>query len=96
MDKQFGSKSDKIYCGNCYDSQFASRCDGCGEVFRAGEYFRLIILPIRFGGHLLIRVSSSFLCPVRIFVVHLVCGTLIDRPSQSEYMVKASRQCMTI
>lgn len=37
VDKQFGSKSDKIYCGNCYDSQFASRCDGCGEVFRAGE-----------------------------------------------------------
>lgn len=36
VDKQFGSKSDKIYCGNCYDSQFASRCDGCGEVFRAG------------------------------------------------------------
>lgn len=37
VDKQFGSKTDKIYCGNCYDSQFASRCDGCGEVFRAGE-----------------------------------------------------------
>lgn len=36
VDKQFGSKNDKIYCGNCYDSQFASRCDGCGEVFRAG------------------------------------------------------------
>ncbi|XP_030572600.1 prickle planar cell polarity protein 3 isoform X6 [Drosophila novamexicana] len=36
VDKQFGAKADKIYCGNCYDSQFASRCDGCGEVFRAG------------------------------------------------------------
>ncbi|XP_077296394.1 prickle-like protein 1 isoform X2 [Arctopsyche grandis] len=36
VDKQFGSKVDKIYCGNCYDAQFASRCDGCGEVFRAG------------------------------------------------------------
>ncbi|XP_014235312.1 prickle planar cell polarity protein 3-A isoform X3 [Trichogramma pretiosum] len=36
VDKQFGSKVDKIYCGNCYDSQFASRCDGCGDVFRAG------------------------------------------------------------
>ncbi|XP_037978328.2 prickle planar cell polarity protein 3-A isoform X2 [Plutella xylostella] len=36
VDKQFGSKLDKIYCGNCYDAQFASRCDGCGEVFRAG------------------------------------------------------------
>ncbi|XP_037035747.1 leupaxin isoform X5 [Bradysia coprophila] len=36
VDKQFGSKADKIYCGNCYDSQFASRCDGCSEIFRAG------------------------------------------------------------
>lgn len=38
VDKQFGSKAEKIYCGNCFDSQFASRCDGCGEVFRAGMY----------------------------------------------------------
>ncbi|CAB0009128.1 unnamed protein product [Nesidiocoris tenuis] len=37
VDKQFGSKADKIYCGNCYDAQFASRCDGCGQIFRAGE-----------------------------------------------------------
>ncbi|XP_055685976.1 four and a half LIM domains protein 2 isoform X8 [Lutzomyia longipalpis] len=36
VDKQFGSKADRIYCGNCYDMQFASRCDGCGEIFRAG------------------------------------------------------------
>ncbi|XP_044010898.1 prickle planar cell polarity protein 3 isoform X4 [Aphidius gifuensis] len=36
VEKQFGSKGDKIYCGNCYDTQFASRCDGCGEIFRAG------------------------------------------------------------
>uniref|UniRef100_A0A1L8DMB1 Putative adaptor protein enigma n=1 Tax=Nyssomyia neivai TaxID=330878 RepID=A0A1L8DMB1_9DIPT len=36
VDKQFGSKTDRIYCGNCYDQQFASRCDGCGEIFRAG------------------------------------------------------------
>lgn len=39
VDKQFGSKVDKIYCGNCYDAQFASRCDGCGEIFRAGQFF---------------------------------------------------------
>lgn len=47
VDKQFGSKSDKIYCGNCYDSQFASRCDGCGEVFRAGECSLNILLQLR-------------------------------------------------
>ncbi|KAK7601422.1 hypothetical protein V9T40_008863 [Parthenolecanium corni] len=37
VDKQFGSKLEKIYCGNCYDAQFASRCDGCGDIFRAGK-----------------------------------------------------------
>ena len=26
----------RIYCGDCYDSQFAARCDACREVFRAG------------------------------------------------------------
>ncbi|XP_050309425.1 prickle planar cell polarity protein 3-B-like isoform X3 [Anthonomus grandis grandis] len=36
VDKQFGSKGDRIYCGLCYDKQFASRCDGCHEIFRAG------------------------------------------------------------
>ncbi len=36
VDKQFGSKADRIYCGACYDAQFATRCDGCGDVFRAG------------------------------------------------------------
>ncbi|KAH1013927.1 hypothetical protein HUJ04_002844 [Dendroctonus ponderosae] len=37
VDKQFGSKGDRIYCGRCYDEQFASRCDGCHEIFRAGK-----------------------------------------------------------
>merc|ERR1712226_1787613 len=36
VDKQFGSKADRIYCGSCYDAQFATRCDGCNDVFRAG------------------------------------------------------------
>uniref|UniRef100_A0A182MB64 LIM zinc-binding domain-containing protein n=1 Tax=Anopheles culicifacies TaxID=139723 RepID=A0A182MB64_9DIPT len=43
VDKQFGSKADKIYCGNCYDAQFASRCDGCGEIFRAGKSVQLVV-----------------------------------------------------
>merc|ERR1739844_144298 len=30
VDKQFGSKADRIYCGPCYDAQFATRCDGSG------------------------------------------------------------------
>ncbi|XP_023240313.1 prickle planar cell polarity protein 3-A-like isoform X1 [Centruroides sculpturatus] len=36
VDKPFGSKSEKVYCANCYDNSFASRCDACNEVFRAG------------------------------------------------------------
>ncbi|XP_060536450.1 four and a half LIM domains protein 2-like [Cylas formicarius] len=36
VDKQFGSKNDDIYCGACYDAQFASRCDGCHEAFVTG------------------------------------------------------------
>lgn len=47
VDKQFGSKAEKIYCGNCYDSQFASRCDGCGEVFRAGKSDSMILSFIK-------------------------------------------------
>ncbi|RZC42829.1 LIM domain containing protein [Asbolus verrucosus] len=38
VDRQFGSKGDRIYCGRCYDEQFASRCDGCHEIFRADWY----------------------------------------------------------
>ncbi|KAF8790258.1 Four and a half LIM domains protein 2 like protein [Argiope bruennichi] len=36
VDKPFGSKAEKVYCASCYDAAFASRCDGCNEVFRAG------------------------------------------------------------
>ena len=31
-----GLQADRIYCGPCYDAQFATRCDGCGDVFKAG------------------------------------------------------------
>uniref|UniRef100_A0A7E4UY03 Four and a half LIM domains protein 2 n=1 Tax=Panagrellus redivivus TaxID=6233 RepID=A0A7E4UY03_PANRE len=36
VDKPFGSKNDRIFCSNCYDNAFATRCDGCNEIFRAG------------------------------------------------------------
>ncbi|KAH6927982.1 hypothetical protein HPB50_010213 [Hyalomma asiaticum] len=35
VDKPFGSKAEKVYCAACYDAAFATRCDGCGEIFRA-------------------------------------------------------------
>ncbi|PIO64342.1 LIM domain protein, partial [Teladorsagia circumcincta] len=36
VDMPFGSKNDRIFCSNCYDQAFATRCDGCNEIFRAG------------------------------------------------------------
>lgn len=45
MDKPFGSKAEKVYCASCYDASFATRCDGCGEVFKAGKKY---ILTVRF------------------------------------------------
>ncbi|KAL3124423.1 hypothetical protein niasHT_007706 [Heterodera trifolii] len=36
VDKPFGSKNERIFCSNCYDQAFATRCDGCGEIFKAG------------------------------------------------------------
>lgn len=61
VDKQFGAKAEKIYCGNCYDTQFASRCDGCGEIFRAGKLSNIIFLFSSFirTNHLSVPVSLS-------------------------------------
>ncbi|XP_015793887.1 four and a half LIM domains protein 2 isoform X2 [Tetranychus urticae] len=36
VDKPFGSKAERVYCGDCYDEAFASRCDGCNQPFKAG------------------------------------------------------------
>ena len=55
VDKQFGSKADRIYCGACYDAQFATRCDGCGDVFRAGELLFAVSIVS------LIHVNNFFL-----------------------------------
>ncbi|CAB0009126.1 unnamed protein product [Nesidiocoris tenuis] len=76
VDKQFGSKADKIYCGNCYDAQFASRCDGCGQIFRADN-----------GRKAAGKSSKSFFCLVKSAAGKL-CFTpfsgfrLTDRPSE--------------
>ena len=36
VDKPFGSKAERVYCSNCYDTQFAARCDSCNQPFKAG------------------------------------------------------------
>lgn len=37
VDQPFASKDEKLYCADCHDNNFAARCDGCGNIFRAGE-----------------------------------------------------------
>jgi hypothetical protein len=37
VDKPFGSNSDSIYCGPCYDSNFGSKCSACAEVLKIGK-----------------------------------------------------------
>lgn len=36
VDQPFASKDEKLYCADCYDNNFAARCDGCTNIFRAG------------------------------------------------------------
>nr|XP_027195248.1 protein prickle-like [Dermatophagoides pteronyssinus] len=37
FDKPFGSRSDQIFCANCYDNTFAPRCCYCAEIFEPGQ-----------------------------------------------------------
>jgi hypothetical protein len=36
VDKPFGCKNDQLFCGECYNQQFASRCDKCHQIFKPG------------------------------------------------------------
>jgi len=37
LQQPFGSKTERIYCGDCYDQLFGTRCDKCSEVFKPGQ-----------------------------------------------------------
>jgi len=37
VDKTFANKNGRIFCASCYDSEFLSRCDACGDAFRPGN-----------------------------------------------------------
>jgi hypothetical protein len=37
VDKPFGCKNDQLFCGECYNQQFASRCDKCHQIFKPGR-----------------------------------------------------------
>jgi hypothetical protein len=36
VDKPFGCKNELLFCGECYNQQFASRCDKCNQIFKPG------------------------------------------------------------
>ena len=36
IDKPFGSKNELLYCSECYNQAFATRCDKCAQIFKAG------------------------------------------------------------
>jgi len=47
VDKPFGCKNEQLFCGECYNQQFASRCDKCNQIFKPGNnYFFLMIILI--------------------------------------------------
>ncbi|XP_040574172.1 prickle planar cell polarity protein 3-A [Lepeophtheirus salmonis] len=37
VDSPFAAKESRIFCGPCYDAEFAARCDACGETFKIGH-----------------------------------------------------------
>ncbi|CAF1194789.1 unnamed protein product [Adineta steineri] len=37
VDKPFGCKNEQLFCGECYNQQFASRCDKCHQIFKPGS-----------------------------------------------------------
>jgi hypothetical protein len=39
VDKPFGCKNELLFCGECYNQQFASRCDKCNQIFKPGYFY---------------------------------------------------------
>ena len=37
VEKPFAAKNALIFCADCYDEEFATRCDACGDTFRPGR-----------------------------------------------------------
>lgn len=48
IDKPFGPKNDALFCGECYTQKFASRCDKCSQIFKAGMILSFSSFEIKF------------------------------------------------
>ena len=44
VDQPFASKEERLYCADCHDNNFAARCDGCTNIFRAGKIVSVPVL----------------------------------------------------
>jgi LIM domain len=44
VDKPFGCKNEQLFCGECYNQQFASRCDKCHQIFKPGIRINLLLI----------------------------------------------------
>lgn len=91
VDKPFGSKNDRIFCANCYDQAFATRCDGCNEIFKAGKYLYVQVISsyckteafarrkiwrLRFVRYSMVVCGHNFFIPKRARPFHLECTFL--------------------
>jgi len=75
--QQFVGKDDGLYCPDCYDTNFAQRCDVCNKTFKHGKP-RGIRLSSHSSACSYIGVPSSHLChhvPRGVFL-HLLSVTV--------------------
>ncbi|XP_067131736.1 four and a half LIM domains protein 2-like [Centruroides vittatus] len=76
INKPLGSKADQVYCEACYESDFAAKCDSCGEVIKAGtrkmeckdkewheKCFRCVVCANFIGNKSFIRKDNNIYCP---------------------------------
>ncbi|XP_023228116.1 four and a half LIM domains protein 2-like isoform X2 [Centruroides sculpturatus] len=88
INKVFGSKADQVYCAICYESDFATKCECCGEVLKAGtrkmEYedkqwhencFLCVVCANFIGNKSFIQKDNNIYCPScyeKKFSVHCI------------------------
>ena len=66
----FAAKNALIFCANCYDEEFATRCDACGDTFRPGivRQGKILQYPNVGAPELPSNFSPIWLCPPYVFV----------------------------
>ena len=74
VDKPFGCKNNQLFCGECYNQQFASRCDKCNQIFKPGRSFSLSSSSqFEYFSLLQARKNSNIVVNNFMNIVSLVC-----------------------